>query len=196
MIGGHWISRGTAAIVGAATVALLAASCGDDSGTVAVPGRPDAVKTTASLRAERRLFDGAPPVVPHGDFGAACLECHNTTGVAVEGVGFSPPQPHGDEVEGRMSRCTQCHVFAATAATFRSSTFEGLAQDLRKGERLFVGAPPVIPHPLLLRENCMACHTGPAAREEIRCSHPERDRCQQCHVPKTTSAVFQRPSGQ
>ena len=55
---------------------------------------------------------------------------------------------------------------------------------------------PSIPHPLEGRENCLACHTGPAAREEIRTSHPERERCQQCHVPSTTSDTFQSVAGQ
>jgi cytochrome c-type protein NapB len=41
-----------------------------------------------------------------------------------------------------------------------------------------------------MRENCAACHTGPAAREEIRTSHPERTRCRQCHVPVTTREIF------
>ena len=40
-----------------------------------------------------------------------------------------------------------------------------------------------IPHPLQLRENCLACHGGPAARAELRTTHPERVRCRQCHVP-------------
>ncbi len=53
-------------------------------------------------------------------------------------------------------------------------------------------APPVIPHQLLMRENCAACHTGPAAREEIRCTHPERVRCAQCHVEATTTVEFVR----
>ena len=86
----------------------------------------------------------------------------------------------------------QCHVFKRTDEVFRDSEFVGLAQDLRRGQQLHEFAPPVIPHQLLLRENCQACHTGPAAREEIRCSHPERPRCVQCHVAARVTDVFTR----
>ena len=41
-------------------------------------------------------------------------------------------------------------------------------QDLRQGKRLNALAPPPIPHKPFMRENCVACHSGPAAREEIR----------------------------
>ena len=75
---------------------------------------------------------------------------------------------------------------------FFKETFAGLKQDLRKGKRLHPFAPPVIPHQILLRENCAACHSGLAAREEIRCSHPERVRCTQCHVPALTNSEFSR----
>lgn len=44
------------------------------------------------------------------------------------------------------------------------------------------GSPPIIPHQLQLRENCLACHAGPSAPKEIRVTHPERVNCRQCHV--------------
>ncbi|MCB1057222.1 MAG: hypothetical protein KDD11_17105 [Acidobacteria bacterium] len=146
------------------------------------------------MRAERRLFDGAPPVIPHQPFGAPCISCHNLEGKAVEGVGFAPPSPH--ELTGGMSalsRCQQCHVFQVTDQPWVDNTFVGLRQDLRQGTRLYDGAPPVIPHQLLMRDNCLACHAGPAAREEIRTSHPERIRCRQCHVAQTTTSEFRPP---
>jgi hypothetical protein len=34
-----------------------------------------------------------------------------------------------------------------------------------------------------MRENCNSCHADPASRPEIRCSHPLRANCRQCHVP-------------
>jgi cytochrome c-type protein NapB len=43
-----------------------------------------------------------------------------------------------------------------------------------------------------MRENCTACHDGPAAREEIRTPHPERVRCRQCHLTVATTATFER----
>jgi cytochrome c-type protein NapB len=171
---------------------LAPAGCsGEDR--VPVPGRPGAVKTAAALRAERRSFDGAPSVIPHLPFGAACTSCHGEQGMAVAGVGFAPPTPHASvEPPGAMSRCVQCHVFRQTDAVFQGNAFEGLRQDLRAGQRLHGLAPPVIPHQVLLRENCLACHSGPAAREEIRCSHPERSRCVQCHVEQKATDLFAR----
>lgn len=173
---------------------LLAAACGGKrdgaAPDVPVPGRPGAMKVAAQARAERRLYDGAPPVIPHQDFGAACTSCHTEAGIDVPGIGFAPPSPHADAAA--MSRCVQCHAYRATDAVFAASDFAGLRQDLRAGRRLHEFAAPVIPHQVLLRENCQACHAGPAAREEIRCPHPERSRCVQCHVEQRTVGEFTR----
>jgi len=173
-------------------VMLTAGACADEKpGVVAVPDRPGAVKVAADVRALRRAYDGAPAVIPHGPFGAACVSCHTADGMAVEGVGFAPPAPHGETNGMRAAaRCQQCHVFRRTEELWRASTFHGLEQDLRHGQRLGLGAPPVIPHPVFMRENCRACHTGPAAREEIRTSHPERVRCRQCHLQRQSDGVF------
>lgn len=177
--------------------ALLAALCAcggeADATKVAVPGIAGAQKTIASVRAERRLYDGAPPVIPHRDFHADCIACHTEAGLSVPDVGFAPPSPHAHVAPpAAMSRCQECHVWKLTDEVFRPNDFVGLAQDLRAGKRQNVLAPPVIPHQILLRENCRACHTGPAAREEIRCPHPERERCTQCHVEQKTTAEFAR----
>lgn len=164
---------------------------------VAVPGQEGREKTAASYRALRRAYDGAPPVIPHQNFGADCMSCHNRHGLEVEGVGFAPPMPHQVTAGlSDISRCVQCHVFVETDEEFKENEFVGLQQDLRSGDRLHAMAPPVMPHAVQMRENCLACHTGPAAREEIRTSHPERERCQQCHVPSTTSGTFQSVAGQ
>jgi cytochrome c-type protein NapB len=176
--------------------ALVLAACGDGGGAaspVPVPGRPGAAKSSPEARALRRAYDGAPPVVPHADLGAACLGCHGDRGIAVPDLGFAPPNPHGgSDVPGALSRCVQCHVFRRTEGLFRESGFEGLPQDLRRGPRMYPGAPPVIPHGVFMRENCLACHDGPAARESIRTSHPERTRCVQCHVPAVAAGEFAR----
>jgi len=174
---------------------LLLAACGAESGKgeIAVPGREGASKTVAALRAQRRLFDGAPPVIPHVDFGSTCTTCHNETGMAVPNVGFAPPMPHvATKGMSAISNCRQCHVEQRADEPFRETNFVGLRQDLRRGKRLFEGAPPVLPHPIFMRENCLACHTGPAAREEIRCDHPERARCTQCHLERHTTETFSR----
>jgi cytochrome c-type protein NapB len=177
----------------AAAVFLLAAA--DREEKIAVPGEEGRVKSSAAVRAERRLYDGAPPVIPHRSFGADCVSCHRSEGVEVPGVGYSPPNPH-EATRGMsaMSRCRQCHVFAETDEVFVENEFAGLRQDLRRGERFAGNSPPVIPHRVFMRENCLACHAGPAAREEVRTSHPERVRCRQCHVEQATTAEFARES--
>lgn len=150
-------------------------------------------KKSAAERAARRAYDGAPPVAPHENFGMTCTECHNPEGVEIEEIGFAPPSPHErTERMGALSNCRQCHVFSETNDLFVQSTFQGLRQDLRKGARFSPISPPTIPHKMFMRENCVACHAGPAAREEIRTSHPERLRCRQCHVPVVTRAMFRR----
>jgi cytochrome c-type protein NapB len=176
--------------LGMSVLALLIAGCGDRE-WVSVDGSAnssmDALKSSAEYRAGRRLYDGAPPVIGHGEFGAACTSCHDSQGISVAGVGYAPASPHdGTDEANHTARCRQCHVFANTTGLFVESDFVGLKQDLRYGSRLYIGAPPTIPHKVFMRENCAACHTGPAARAEILTSHPERTRCQQCHVPITT----------
>jgi nitrate reductase cytochrome c-type subunit len=178
------------------TVALLAGGCGDER-WVDVPDVDGAVKSTASVRAERRAYDGAPPVIPHADFGADCSACHDSRGISVVGVGYAPASPHETTTAaGNTVRCRQCHVFATDDGLFVSSDFIGLVQDVRPGGRFNPIAPPTIPHRVSMRENCVACHTGPGARQEITTSHPERARCMQCHVPETTRTKFQSALGE
>ncbi len=151
-------------------------------------------KTPADQRSLRRAFDGAPPVIPHGRLGADCVSCHTQTGIQFGEMGFAPPMPHEKSPSefGRFARCEQCHVFKVADEVFVENEFEGLRQDLRAGTRQHRFAPPVIPHSTFMRGNCFACHTGPAAREEIRCPHPERIRCTQCHVSKNEPSQFAR----
>lgn len=173
------------------------AACGESADkpgpNVAVPGQDGRLKSDAVTRAARRAYDGSPPVIAHAAIGANCIQCHNERGMEVPGLGYAPASPH-EKTAGlsALSRCEQCHVYRNTDGIFAATSFEPLGQDLRKGTRLYGGAPPVIPHLVQMRENCSACHTGPAAREEIRCSHPERARCLQCHVPSWTTAEFAR----
>ena len=170
---------------------ILIGAC-NDSGQVAVPGRDGAVKSTATVRAARRAYDGAPPTIPHVSFGMDCSACHNARGLAVPDVGFAPASPHAGTAEaGATTRCRQCHVFRTTDDVFVKSEFVGLPQDLQPGARATPGAPPTIPHRTLMRENCLACHDGAGAREEIRTSHPERTRCRQCHVTVTARTEFE-----
>ena len=170
---------------------LLAVGCGGSGDTTPVPDREGAVKSTAHVRADRRAYDGAPPTIPHENFATKCAACHDARGTAVDGVGFAPASPHAGTVRAAgTERCGQCHVFIQGESLFVASEYVGLAQDLTAGDRATDGAPPRIPHRTLMRENCVACHDGPAAREEIRTSHPERARCRQCHVPVTVTDGF------
>jgi cytochrome c-type protein NapB len=172
--------------------AVLLLDCGGrGSEMVPVPGDGGALKSDARVRAERRAYDGAPPVIPHEDFAIDCAGCHNEEGIEVPDVGYAPPSPH-EHTQGmsERSRCRQCHVFSVTTDSFVANGFSALRQDLRAGLRLHGDAPPTIPHKILMRENCVACHTGPAAREEIRTTHPQRIRCRQCHVPVQTRGAF------
>ena len=153
-------------------------------------------QSSAAVRAERRAYDGAPPVVGHDDFGMTCRACHNAAGMPVEGVGFAPASPHDGTAQAYSTlRCRQCHVFVMDDGLFVRNDFVGLAQDLRPGRRLNFMSPPTIPHRTLMRENCAACHTGPGARVEIATSHPERARCRQCHVPVTIAEPFASAMG-
>jgi nitrate reductase cytochrome c-type subunit len=179
------VLRFTAVLLGA--VAVLAVTACGQGDWVPVPDTDGAMKSSGAARAALRLYDGAPPVIPHSEFGAACGSCHDTEGISVEGVGYAPASPHDDTGEVNVTiRCRQCHVPVLDDGLFVQNEFEGLGQDLMPGSRLYDGAPPTIPHRVLMRENCAACHVGPGAREEIITTHPERTRCRQCHVPVTT----------
>lgn len=173
----------TTALLGIVAIGAVSLfGCGSAPDTP-VPGHSGATKFSADARAARRAYDGAPPVMPHEDFGIECSGCHAEEGMEVADIGFAPALPHGDTLGmSDDSRCRQCHVLAIEDGVFAENAFVGLAQDLRRGTRQYPGAPPTIPHPVFMRENCAACHDGPAAREEIRCSHPERVQCLQCHL--------------
>lgn len=145
---------------------------------------PVAVARSLDSRAAGRAYDGAPPVIPHALIGS-CVTCHDDDGSEIAGIGVAPASPHGSAAAaGALRRCRQCHVAAETQELRVASVFSGLPQGPWKGGRATPGAPPTIPHTLQLRENCLACHAGPASRVEIRTSHPERPRCRQCHVPQ------------
>jgi len=157
---------------------FLFSGCGEQPDAISRP-KP----ATAAERAKRRAYEGAPPVVPHKPLKADCVTCHTTTGQEVAQLGFAPANPHRSTSVGSAAQnCRQCHLFQNAQDVFVATSFEGLSLNQHKGTRAFPGAPPMIPHAELMRENCQACHTGPSAREEFRCSHPERRNCRQCHL--------------
>lgn len=147
----------------------------------------------SQLWERRRAYDGAPPVIPHALQTAACVVCHDDRGREVPGMGMAPANPHGATPGiGKAGRCLQCHLVASQAPPLAGSAFVGLGRVSWRGSRMYPGAPPVVPHRLFMREDCLACHAGPAARPEIRTTHPERTRCLQCHLalPQEPAAGF------
>ena len=107
--------------------------------------------TSSEVRADRRAFDGAPPVIPHAPLGANCTTCHNKTGMPVPSMAYAPANPHA--TGGRFTNCRQCHVFQQSTELFAETDFSPLLVSGRQGDRLFPGAPPTIPHATLMREN-------------------------------------------
>src|SRR5690606_28103466 len=112
-------------------------------------------------RAERRAYDGAPPIVPHAidERGApACLACHEG-GMRIDNR-TAPAMSHE-----AFTSCLQCHAgpgerarqstLAPSVAT--TSSFVGLPSPTH-GERAHAGAPPTIPHRTFMRERCASCH--------------------------------------
>lgn len=135
----------------------------------------------------RRAYPGAPPIVPHAvpaDMDrtrASCLGCHEAGGFVAEFKTFAPVTPHPE-----LASCRQCHVPAAVQESFRDSDWQP-PRPPRLKQAALPGSPPVIPHALEMRENCLGCHGGSGAAKEIRTRHPERVNCRQCHVAIETS---------
>lgn len=141
-----------------------------------------------------RAYDGAPPTIPHvlldgdGHIGArSCLQCHKNGGYVEQFKAYAPVTPHPDYLN-----CRQCHVPSKTKRLFTESDFKKKIPP-QTGQSALKGSPPIIPHSLQLRNNCLACHAGPSAPKEIRVSHPERINCRQCHAQSNVNpATFSR----
>lgn len=135
-----------------------------------------------SIFYSRRAYPGAPPHIPHPiksekTIGAnVCLQCHQHGGYVPKFKAYAPVVPHPELIS-----CLQCHVGATTANVFRSSNWQTPRPPAINQEAM-TGSPPPIPHGLQMRENCLACHAGPAAVAELRFTHPERVNCRQCHA--------------
>lgn len=147
---------------------------------------------------ELRQYPGSPPRIPHsvepsfGDIDQNCLSCHEKGGFSPVDQKFIPLTPHPDK-----TACYQCHVpLPETEKPFVEHDWESI-QPPRLGRSALGGSPPTIPHSLQLRENCIACHTGPGAVVEIRVEHSARGNCRQCHVPQVSTEpvkIFTRTS--
>jgi cytochrome c-type protein NapB len=134
-------------------------------------------------RARNRAFDTAPPTVPHPvdqRYAGNCLACH--------GPGLRVNDKLATKVSHPwLANCTQCHVEGANPALARfdnpltESGFVGVARS-GPGGRAAPGAPPTVPHPTWMRQDCTSCH-GTLARPGIRTTHPWLANCTQCHAP-------------
>ncbi|MGB0896631.1 MAG: nitrate reductase cytochrome c-type subunit [Flavobacteriaceae bacterium] len=146
---------------------------------------------------DNRAYHGAPPSIPHpvederNMGGNSCLKCHHNGGFVTKYDAYAPVTPHPDLVN-----CRQCHVPQVTETLFKPTVFEKVPAPKAGINNALAGSPPVIPHQIQMRENCLSCHAGPGAPKEIRVSHPERVNCRQCHVPNnkevTDIGVFKR----
>jgi len=147
---------------------------------------------TLDVYYSRRVFDGAPPLIPHavsdemsiGD--KTCLQCHVTGGYTPEMQAYAPVVPHPE-----LTSCTSCHVPVLEETLFRENQWQRAASPILS-QAAFEGAPPAMPHPIQMRENCVACHAGPAAPPEIATDHSERDSCTQCHLPQQIEENWSR----
>ena len=144
---------------------------------------PTDIKHQRSLNTyyNNRAFYGAPPSIPHAveerNMGAnSCLKCHENGGFVDKLNAYSPITPHPEKVN-----CRQCHVPQKTKDLF-VSTYWTRTKGPSIGNIALSTSPPVIPHQIQLRENCLSCHAGPSAPKEIRTTHPNRINCRQCHV--------------
>ncbi|MBI2422370.1 MAG: nitrate reductase cytochrome c-type subunit [Candidatus Hydrogenedentes bacterium] len=134
-------------------------------------------------RASLRAFYAAPPVIPHESESMQDSNCSFCHSAERELPGFerkSPRSPHP-----YLERCTQCHVASQSplgeAEPMTITRWAGL-QDPGEGHRAGLMAPPVMPHKLRMRENCISCHSPESPYVYLRTPHPERVNCQQCHV--------------
>jgi cytochrome c-type protein NapB len=140
-----------------------------------------------------RAYHGAPPMITHplisekGIGGKACLQCHQNGGYVTQFEAFAPVTPHPDWLN-----CRQCHLPMEESSLFKNTDWVKPAPP-ELGNQALSTSPMVMPHGIKNRENCLACHAGPAAPEEIRVTHPERINCRQCHVLNKTENIFFTP---
>ena len=148
-----------------------------------------AAARVASLeaRAERRAYEGAPPVMPHsavyGEGSRTCVDCH---GAGFElGERIAHPMSHAE-----LPNCVQCHIetdheaFGDPGARKELPAWRGRSVPLRRASSPdAMGQPPTIPHDLAMRGRCLSCH-GELGYPGLRTTHPRRAQCVQCHIPE------------
>jgi nitrate reductase (cytochrome), electron transfer subunit len=147
---------------------------------------------TLSEYYSRRQYPGSPPYIPHKveneNARLECLACHEKGGWTEELKRNTPVTPHPEQAS-----CRQCHARPLTEDLFVENLWLSIPPPVL-GRSYLPGAPPPIPHDLMRRENCIACHVGPGAVNTIRVEHASRGNCRQCHVPDLYNISFERPS--
>jgi cytochrome c-type protein NapB len=135
-----------------------------------------------------RQYPGSPPRIPHEvDLSFSgnetdCLSCHGKGGYSAQFGAYAPVTPHPENV-----LCYQCHATIESQLLFVETEWKSIAPP-RLGLSFLSSSPPPVPHSLQMRENCIACHTGPGAVAEIRSTHAARGDCRQCHATIVQSA--------
>jgi len=157
---------------------LALSACSSTPGTARAVHVDLPLAQLLSARNDLRLYDGAPPVIPHAVSGLGrdnCANCH-APGAYENADRVGSPRSHpawGD--------CRQCHVERRAVSTFRPSNFDPLRWPAQ-GHRQTPISPPMIPHHLQNREDCAVCHIGAQAPTALRAAHGFRAECRQCHV--------------
>jgi cytochrome c-type protein NapB len=167
-----------------------------------------------------RAFPGAPPRIPHAltpdEFqSGSCRTCHQRGGYSLRFEAYVPVTPHPERgiclqchagedslmgvaapIDNPKARCPLCHgpsgghPRADASLTWPTSVWPALLPSRTDEE------PPLIPHTLQFRENCLVCHSGPAAVAEIRMDHPPWPDCRQCHLTQDPEVgAFTRSAG-
>jgi nitrate reductase (cytochrome), electron transfer subunit len=178
---------------------------GDLAADPGVDRRVEAHPRTMAMYRSLRAFPGAPPRIPHGltelEFrDGRCNTCHERGGYVERFAAYAPVTPHPElgqclqchvpdaalvglplPDDSRDAVCYQCHTLDARTPLFAALDWPTPSWPETQRAAL-PGGPPPIPHQLQLRENCLACHMGAGAMEEIRTTHPERANCRQCHM--------------
>lgn len=119
---------------------------------------------------------GSPGEVPHPLEGRDdCLLCHGLDG--------AEPFP-ADHEERAVDTCLACHPIAVSAETEQPGPEAPQAKDEDTGEE--AEGPPLIPHTLEGRDDCLLCH-GLDGMKPFPADHEGRTSvmCQACHKPES-----------
>ncbi len=185
------IHRFSVLIILALLLPLQGCGGGDGEGGLAGLGQGESswtsVEAYTAWRQDLRLYEGAPPVIPHPieEYGRDdCLACHLDGDAVDEQSGRSAQvTPHPEQIN-----CRQCHLARLTNDVFVASLGEGLKPRIVEAPLNPMG-PPYIPHRLQDRNDCRACHLGQAAADVIVPEHGDRANCRQCHLQLLQAAA-------